>query len=82
VTVIKFVIPPFEGGQGGMSVLKVYDVLGKLIATLVNKKLQPGTYEIPFSINQFPDYQLSSGIYFYKLQTGNFTEVKRMVLLK
>jgi endonuclease I len=82
VTVIKFVIPPFEGGQGGMSVLKVYDVLGQLIATLVNKKLQPGTYEIPFSINQFPDYQLSSGIYFYKLQTGNFTEVKRMVLLK
>ena len=81
-TKIKFSIPPFEGGQGGMIVLKVYDVLGKEISTLVNEKLQPGTYEVPFSINQFSDYQLPTGVYFYRLITDGYSETKKMVLLK
>ncbi|MDQ3020549.1 MAG: T9SS type A sorting domain-containing protein [Bacteroidota bacterium] len=57
--------------------LIVYDALGKETATLVNKNLSAGSYEVEFN-----GRDLSSGIYFYKLETGNFSEVKRMILLK
>lgn len=57
--------------------LKVYDILGREIATLVNYKMQPGTYEI-----EFDGSHLSSGVYFYKLTTPEFSETKSMVLLK
>ena len=64
-------------GAGGMTVLKVYNILGKEISTLVNEKLQPGTYEITFNASQYP-----SGVYFYRLITDGYTDTKRMVLLK
>jgi len=57
--------------------LKVYDVLGNEIATLVNEKKQSGSYEIEFSAKGLP-----SGIYFYQLSAGNFVETKKMLLLK
>jgi len=57
--------------------LKVYDVLGKEIATLVNESLSPGTYEATFDAAKY-----SSGIYFYKLTTNDFSDVKKMVLIK
>ncbi|MBK8553870.1 MAG: T9SS type A sorting domain-containing protein [Ignavibacteria bacterium] len=57
--------------------LKVYDVQGKEIATLVNEKMNPGTYKIEFDAKGLP-----SGVYFYKLETGNFADTKRMILLK
>ncbi|MEO8398883.1 MAG: alpha-amylase family glycosyl hydrolase [Ignavibacteriaceae bacterium] len=57
--------------------LKVYDILGKEVATLVNKEQQPGNYKVEFSANQ-----LSSGIYFYQLNAGNFSQTKKMILLK
>jgi len=87
-TNIKFNIPPFEGGLGGIIGLKVYNILGKEIALLVNEKLQPGVYEIPFSINQFPYFPSSSGIYFYKLEIINnnskliFSDTKKMLMIK
>ena len=62
--------------------LKVFDMLGKEIATLVNEKLQPGEYEVPFSINQFSNNQLPSGVYFNRLTTGGFSETKKMILIK
>ena len=62
--------------------LKVYDILGKEIATLVNEKQSPGEYEVPFSINQFSGYQLPSGIYFYTLKTGDYVESKKMLMIK
>jgi len=63
--------------------LKVYDILGKEIATLVNEKLQPGTYEVPFSIFQSTNYQLPSGIYFYTLfADGKKIDTKKMMLIK
>ena len=62
--------------------LKVYDILGKEVATLVNEILKPGSYEIPFSGNQFPNYQIPSGIYFYCLQSGDFFNTKKMLLIK
>jgi hypothetical protein len=61
--------------------LKVFDVLGNEIATLVDEYKPAGTYEAEFntsSINYFP----SSGVYFYQLRAGEYTAVKKMVLLK
>ena len=57
--------------------LKVYDILGNEITTLVNEQKSPGHYTV-----QFNSKNLSSGIYFYTLQTGNYTATKKMILLK
>ncbi len=59
--------------------LKVYDLLGKEIATLVNEFKPAGTYNSQFSIIK---YQLPSGVYFYQLKADNFIQTKKMVLLK
>ncbi|MDQ3021507.1 MAG: SBBP repeat-containing protein [Bacteroidota bacterium] len=61
----------------GFVSLKIYNVLGKEVATLVNAKLNPGTYKYNFDASF-----LSSGVYFYKLQTGEFIETRRMTLIK
>jgi hypothetical protein len=82
-TVIRFGIPSLEwyvrpGGRGvGMVTLKIYDITGREIQTLVNESLAPGTYETIFNGSM-----LNSGIYFYKLITNGFTETKRMILIK
>ena len=57
--------------------LKVYDVLGSEVITLVNGEKPIGSYEVEFEATSFP-----SGIYFYKLQANEFTQVKKMILLK
>ncbi|MBE0552036.1 MAG: T9SS type A sorting domain-containing protein [Ignavibacterium sp.] len=57
--------------------LKVYDVLGHEIATLVNEYKPAGSYEVDFDATG-----LSSGVYFYKLQTGSFVETKKMILMR
>ena len=57
--------------------LKVYDVLGNEVATLVNEEKPAGSYEVKFDASS-----LSSGIYFYKLQAGNFISSKKMILIK
>ncbi len=59
--------------------LKVYDLLGREVATLVNEEKTAGSYNAQFTMN---NVQLSSGIYFYKLQAGDFVETKKMILLK
>jgi len=61
----------------GFVSLKVYDMLGKEIATLVNENLNPGTYKYNFDASA-----LTSGIYFYKLESEGFQETKRMMLIK
>ena len=57
--------------------LVVYDIQGREVQTLVNESLKPGTYEAAFD-----GQALNSGVYFYKLVTGNFTETKKMLLIK
>jgi hypothetical protein len=57
--------------------LKVYDILGREVQTLVNNVQNPGSYNVTFNA-----VNLSSGVYFYKLKAGNFTEIKRMMLVK
>ena len=59
--------------------LKVYDLLGREVATLVNEEKPAGSYNVEFTINNL---QLSTGIYFYRLQAGNYVETKKMILLK
>ncbi|MBI5402884.1 MAG: T9SS type A sorting domain-containing protein [Ignavibacteriae bacterium] len=71
-TIIKFQIK-----ESKFTTLKVYNILGKQVATLVNGKLNAGIYEVPFNGSA-----LASGVYFYRLITGNYTETKRMVLFK
>ena len=57
--------------------LKVYDVLGRLVTTLVNENQEAGSYTLNFNAGD-----LSNGIYFYKIQSGNFVAVNKMLLLK
>jgi hypothetical protein len=61
----------------GVVLLKIYDILGKGVATLVNEQLQPGTYEVTFDGSNIP-----SGIYFYKLEIENYIETKKMLMVK
>jgi hypothetical protein len=67
----------FQISNFGFVSLKVYDILGSEVATLVNEVKQPGTYKIEFNAGQ-----LSSGIYFYRIQAGSFSQIKKMILLK
>lgn len=71
-TKITFAIP-----QNGFVSLKVYDVSGKEVMTLVNKSMTVGTYAVDFN-GSF----LSSGVYFYRLESENFVETKKMMLVK
>lgn len=75
-TVIRYSVAPQNEGYSIVS-LKVYNSLGTEVATLVDRKQSKGNYEVNFTGSD-----LSSGIYFYKLQTDGFVETKSMVLLK
>ena len=71
-TDIAFTIP-----QAGMVTLKVYNTLGEEIAVLVNGFIEPGIHTVNFNASG-----LNSGIYFYKLESRDFIQVKKMILLK
>jgi len=84
VTKIKFKIQasslnPFSKEEGSFTSIKVFDVLGNEVAVLVNEFMQSGYYEVEFNAN---NYNLPSGIYFYRLQAGAFIEVRKMVYNK
>ena len=81
-TTIKFSIP-----ISSFVTLKIYDVLGDEVATLVNEEKPEGSYEVKFSTTGGTSshrdiYNLPSGIYFYRLQAGSFNQTKKMILLK
>jgi hypothetical protein len=79
-TIIKYSIPNVianEVKQSQFVSLKVYDVLGNEIATLVNEEKPAGIYEVEFDAASLP-----SGIYFYKLKAGDFIETKKMIVIK
>jgi hypothetical protein len=75
-TKIKFTISDLR-----FTTLKVYDVLGREVATLVNEEKQPGVYEVEFQ-SSVGSRQLASGIYYYQLKAGSFIETKKMILLR
>ncbi len=71
-TKIRFNIPKLSNIK-----LIVYDITGRAIETIVNQELQPGRYEYKFRSENY-----ASGVYFYKIQSGDFSQIKRMVLIK
>ncbi len=71
-TTIKFQI-----SKTGITLLKVFDITGKEVSTLLNKSLQPGTYEVNFNASE-----LTSAVYFYRLKSGDFTETKNLSVVK
>jgi hypothetical protein len=71
-TMINFSVPKEE-----FVTLNVYNSIGQIVATLVNESKSAGTYQVDFNAAD-----LSSGIYFYKITAGNFTETKKMILMK
>jgi hypothetical protein len=86
-TKIKYQIPasslnPFSKGEETFVTLKVYDILGNEVATLVNEEQAPGVYEVEFNVAQVSRPEITSGIYFYQLRTGEFNQTKKMILLK
>jgi hypothetical protein len=72
VTTIKYGIPKTSN-----VILRIYDVLGNEVRTLINEKKSPGVYS-----ESFNSENLSSGVYFYKIEAGDFTDVKKMLLVK
>jgi hypothetical protein len=75
-TTIKYSVPSSKFVQHKTVYLTIYDILGREIKVLVNKTQKAGNYEVKFDAST-----ISSGIYFYKLQVGSFSETKKMVLL-
>jgi hypothetical protein len=84
-TKIRYTIPSVitSGTKQSQFVwLKVYDVLGNEVVTLVKEEKPAGTYEAEFIVGQDSRPDIASGVYFYKLQAGSFIETKKMILLK
>jgi hypothetical protein len=71
-TIIRFSLP-----RSGHVTLKVYDLLGREVETLVDGQRPAGSYNVEWTPNG-----LASGVYFYRIQAGAFSDVKRLVLLK
>lgn len=89
-TIISFTIPNVTLGsssraesrdEGSRVQLKVYDILGNEVASLVNEFREAGNYGIEFK-STVGSLQLANGVYFYRLQVGDFVETKKMILLK
>ena len=76
-TKIRFHIPAFVETTRRVVSLRIYDVLGKEIEVLVNENLKPGIYEIDWNAENLP-----SGVYFYSIITNEFTQTKKMVVVK
>jgi hypothetical protein len=72
-TTIEFDIPE----RTNVKLVIIYDILGREVETLIDKELEPGKYKINFTATNLP-----SGVYFYRLQAGNFIEQKKMILIK
>lgn len=71
-TKIRFAVP-----RSGFASLKVYDLLGREVARLVNEELKPGRYEVTLDASH-----LASGVYFYRVRAGEFVETKKLILLR
>lgn len=67
----------FRLQASGVTSLKIFDLLGREVATLVNEELRPGSYEVKWDASGMP-----SGVYFYRLQAGEFVETKKLLLMR
>ncbi|OIP59447.1 MAG: hypothetical protein AUK34_07920 [Ignavibacteria bacterium CG2_30_36_16] len=71
----------FKVAEPGYVSIKIFDALGREVAALVNEFMQPGNYKTSFNTSSFSQ-RITSGIYFYRLETPSFTQTKKMILLK
>jgi hypothetical protein len=76
-TSIKFTLP-----EPGRAALEIYNVLGQRVRTLVDEALPAGLYTVTWDGTDWDGHEVGSGIYFYRLKYGDFTEQRKMVLLK
>jgi len=80
VTAIRYAI---GGGQRSIRIsLRIYDILGRKVKTLVNEAQTAGVYEVSWDGKDQQGKTVASGVYFYRLETSEFSQTKRMVLLK
>ncbi len=75
-TTITFALP-----EAGMTTLKIYNIIGQEIAVLVSDYLEAGSYNVVFDANSF-NAQLTSGLYLYRIESNEFTSIKKMLLIK
>ena len=68
---------PFDVKEAVSVTLKIYDIIGREVRTLIQRRMEPGRYEA-----RFESSLLSSGIYFYEISMGDFHQVKKMILLR
>jgi hypothetical protein len=68
--------------EGVQVSLRIYNVMGNLVATLVDQKQSPGNYSVLWDGRDRQGKLVSSGIYFYKIQAGSFTQIRKMALVK
>jgi hypothetical protein len=73
-TTIKYRVP-----EESFVTMKLFDLLGKEVALLLNQNLQPGSYDYRLNIS---DYNLVSGIYFYTFKAGSYSSTKKMIITK
>ncbi|NWF48966.1 MAG: T9SS type A sorting domain-containing protein [Ignavibacteriaceae bacterium] len=76
-TTIKFTVSSNVKGEMSNVSLKVYDILGNEIETLVNEEKLSGNYQVTFDASK-----LASGVYFYRMQAGSYFQTKKMILVK
>jgi len=63
--------------KSGIVTIKIYDILGKELLSLVNEFKQAGSYSVTFDATNYP-----SGVYYYKITVGNFVQVRKMILIR
>ena len=77
-TIIRFSLPMDSRIRGNDKVvLKVFDLTGREVATLVDEELQVGTYKVEWNGDKY-----ASGIYFYRMEAGEYVETRKMILMK
>lgn len=81
-TTISFQIPEITNGSAAKTSLKVYNLLGQEVITLVDEFKLPGSYSIAWNAKDKNGLSVPSGIYLYRLQSGNFSSIKKMILVK
>jgi len=83
---MEFTIPVVDANFASTTnhvTLKVYDVLGREVATLVDEYKQPGNYKVTFNARHLSTpLEMTSGVYFYQLRAGSFVKTKKLVLMK
>ena len=81
-TTIKFQLPDQNGTTTVRTVLRVYDILGRLVRTIVDEDMSPGFYTMQWDGLNDNGVKISSGVYFYSITADDFRKTKKMLLLK